>query len=139
MRDEQDPGVDLQEQIADLLDQVEANRAAIDSLSTRTDAVENRADKIEAQVDVDRAMIAELQADGVLSQEHAEHLEQALRTSRTIGAAIGMIVASRQVSPDEAFGILKQASQHSNRKLRDIAAELVEQAEGAEQDEPPDE
>jgi chromosome segregation ATPase len=136
MRDEQDPGVDLQEQIADLLGQVEANRAAIDSLSTRADAVENRTDKIEAQVDVDRAMIAELQADGVLSQEHAEHLEQALRTSRTIGAAIGMIVASRQVSPDEAFEILKQASQHSNRKLRDIAAELVEQAEESEPGEP---
>jgi AmiR/NasT family two-component response regulator len=48
-------------------------------------------------------MIADLQADGVLSHDHAEQMELALRSSRTIGAAIGIIMASRDVGEDEAF------------------------------------
>jgi hypothetical protein len=129
MEEEHESSAGVQEQIEDLVGQVAANRAAIDSLTTRADAVETRADKIEAQVDVDRAMIAELQSDGVLSQEHAAHLEQALRSSRTIGAAIGIMMASRAVGEEEAFDLLRQASQHSNRKLRDIAADLVDATE----------
>jgi len=81
---------------------------------------------MEARAEVDREMIAELQVDGVVSQEHALHMEEALKSSRKIGAAIGMIMASRMVTEDEAFAILKQASQKSNRKLRELAADLVD-------------
>jgi len=52
-------------------------------------------------------------------------MEQALRSSRTIGAAMGMLMASRQVGEKGAFDILRMASQQSNRKLREIADELV--------------
>ena len=81
---------------------------------------------MQARADLDRELIVELQADGVVSREHAQQMEEALRTSRTIGAAIGVIMASRAVSQDEAFAILKHASSSSNRKLRDLAAEIVE-------------
>jgi AmiR/NasT family two-component response regulator len=70
-------------------------------------------------------MIATLQADGILSRDHVAQLEEALISSRSIGAAIGILMASRQVSQDQAFLVLKEASQRSNRKLHDLAAELV--------------
>jgi AmiR/NasT family two-component response regulator len=34
-------------------------------------------------------------------------------------------VARQSVSADEAFDILRRASQRTNRKLRDVAADLV--------------
>ena len=71
----------------------------------------------------DRDMIAALQRDGVLSREHEVQLEEALKSSRTIGAAVGIIMGTRQVSEDVAFDMLKAASNHSNRKLREIAAD----------------
>jgi AmiR/NasT family two-component response regulator len=74
-----------------------------------------------------------MQADGLLSQEHARQLEQALRSSRTIGAAMGMIMPTRQVAEDEAFAILSSASQQSNRKVRELAADLVQRATSSDQ------
>lgn len=124
---------DLQAQVDELTRRVTANRSAIDALETRASSAEARADAadvrvgdMEARAQVDREMIAELQADGILSREHAEQLEQALKSSRTIGAAIGILMASRQVREDEAFTILRKVSQNANRKLRDLAAELVD-------------
>lgn len=70
-------------------------------------------------------MIAELEADGQVRREHVEHLKTALLSSRTIGAAIGMIMASRNVSEDEVFTVLRKASQHANQKISMIAADLV--------------
>ena len=89
-------------------------------------------DKIEAAELVDREMIAEIQADGELSREHAKEMEQALRSSRVIGAAIGILMASRSLNEDQAFAVLAKASQDSNRKLRDIAQLLVRGTPGEE-------
>jgi AmiR/NasT family two-component response regulator len=52
-------------------------------------------------------------------------MEEALKSSRTVGAAIGILMASRGLSESEAFAILRKASQDSNRKIRELAAELV--------------
>lgn len=37
-------------------------------------------------------------------------------------------MGSRNIDQDKAFAVLKQASQDSNRKLRELAAELVQSA-----------
>ena len=127
---------DLQRQIDDLSNRVDTNRDHIEALAARSDVADDRSDDMDARSDavddrlkrmqaasnLDREMIVELQAAGVVSQEHAAQMEEALRSSRTIGAAIGMIMASRQVSDDDAFAILKGAT---NRKLRDLAEDLV--------------
>lgn len=55
-------------------------------------------------------------------------LERALVSSRTIGIAVGILAERHGLSPDHAFELLVQASQHGNRKVRDIAAEMVAQA-----------
>jgi hypothetical protein len=117
---------DLQGQIDYLSNRVAATRAGIDALEARADAAEDRADELEAHARVDRDMIAELQADGVLSQDHAAQMKQALGSSRTVGTALGIIMASRHVGVDQAFDILSAASSRSHRKLREIAADLVQ-------------
>ena len=70
-------------------------------------------------------MIAELQAEGVLSRESAQQMHEALRSSRRIGAAIGVVMASLNVTEEAAFMTLAEACKRSNRKLRDIAEEVV--------------
>jgi GAF domain-containing protein len=61
--------------------------------------------------------------------EHARsvvrHLETALETRDVIGVAKGIIMANEKVTIDEAFTILRDASQHRNVKLRDVAAEVA--------------
>ncbi|NUR17787.1 MAG: ANTAR domain-containing protein, partial [Dermatophilaceae bacterium] len=91
----------------------------------RSDDDRVRLDGLESRADVDRQMIAALQADGTLGRQHAAHLEVALRSSRRIGAAIGIVMAVRRVDEDGAFQVLKEASSHANRKLREIADEVV--------------
>ena len=147
----------LQAQIDAIVRQVGINRGDIDALTRRADDsdiradaadlradagelraddAEKRADASAAEVLIHRDMIADLQRDGVLNQEHAVQMEDALKSSRTIGAAVGMIMASRNLSEGEAFIVLRTASQNSNRKLRELAADLVASAsaEGALED-----
>lgn len=138
------PSADLQSQINDLVRQVTTNRASIDALvrradasEVRADAAETRADALEARAQVDRDMIADLQRDGVLTQQHAAQMDEALKSSRTIGAAIGIIMASRRLGEAEAFEVLRAVSQNSNRKLRDLAADLVASAVVTEAPPPP--
>ena len=56
----------------------------------------------------------------------AEQLRSAMASREAIEQAKGIIMASLRCSPDEAFDRLRQQSQHENRKLRDIAQELVD-------------
>jgi signal transduction histidine kinase/DNA-binding response OmpR family regulator len=52
-------------------------------------------------------------------------LRQALRTNRTTGTAVGIVMARYELDAERAFQVLKRTSQQSNRKLHDIAAEVV--------------
>jgi GAF domain-containing protein len=59
-------------------------------------------------------------------QEHAEQLEDALRSNREIAMAMGVLMGRGAVTEDEAFTLLRRASQYLNVKLRDVAAQVVE-------------
>ena len=59
-------------------------------------------------------------------REHVEQLEDALLSSREIGMAMGVLMGRGGVTQDEAFALLRHASQHLCRKLREVAAEVVE-------------
>jgi hypothetical protein len=54
------------------------------------------------------------------------HLERALASSREIGMAMGILMAQHKVTGDEAFGLLRIASQHGHRKLAEIARDVVD-------------
>jgi transcriptional regulator with GAF, ATPase, and Fis domain len=53
------------------------------------------------------------------------NLEAAIDSRDLIGQAKGLIMAREGVGSDEAFDRLRERSQRANRKLRDVAAELV--------------
>jgi hypothetical protein len=69
---------------------------------------------------------AAIALSAVREQERADHLEDALRSSREIGMAIGVLMGRDTMTRETAFGLLRQTSQHLNRKLREIAAEVVD-------------
>jgi AmiR/NasT family two-component response regulator len=52
-------------------------------------------------------------------------LRHALQTNRTTGTAVGVVMTRYDLDPEQAFQVLVRTSQQSNRKLRDIAAEVV--------------
>ena len=56
----------------------------------------------------------------------AENLRIALESRAVIEQAKGILMAERRVSADDAFQLLVGLSQDTNRKLRDVAAALVE-------------
>jgi ANTAR domain/GAF domain len=56
----------------------------------------------------------------------AGQLEQALHTRPVIDWAVGILMAQTPCTPERAFEMLRIASQRSNVKLRDVAAQIVE-------------
>lgn len=56
----------------------------------------------------------------------AQDLTTALQSRAPIEQAKGILMAREGVDADAAFDILRRASQRTNRKLRDIAAEVVQ-------------
>ena len=57
--------------------------------------------------------------------EVVDHLQRGMVTRQVIGQAVGLLMAQRQCTADEAFDLLKAASQRSNEKMRDLAQRLV--------------
>jgi AmiR/NasT family two-component response regulator len=66
-------------------------------------------------------------------EEEINDLRGALTSSRTIGVAIGLLMARLQISRDQAFELLRLGSQHSNRKVRDIAEYMADTGQLPEQ------
>jgi GAF domain-containing protein len=64
------------------------------------------------------------------AKELADQLQNALESRAVIEQAKGILMAREGISADRAFDVLVRASQRENRKLRDIAGELVERNEG---------
>lgn len=56
----------------------------------------------------------------------AVNLKRALESNRDIGAAIGVLMTLHKVTRDQAFDLLRVASQHTHRKLADIARDVME-------------
>lgn len=56
----------------------------------------------------------------------AANLNTALDTRGTIGQATGIIMERYHIGVDQAFAVLTRFSQHSNRKLRDVAIQVVQ-------------
>ena len=67
--------------------------------------------------------------------EHMHHLQRALDSNRVIGAAMGVLMAQRRLTEQQAFDVLRQFSQDTQRKLRDVADDVVQT--GTTSDVPP--
>lgn len=79
---------------------------------------------------IDTATIFAAHASSLIALNEAEdqatNLEAALESSRTIGVALGVLMSARKVTQEQAFTLLRVASQNLHRKLRAVAAEVVE-------------
>ena len=58
-------------------------------------------------------------------KEQARTLREGLDSNREIGKAIGLMMAFHKVGDDEAFAILRKASQDMNLKISEIAGQIV--------------
>ncbi|MEU6206797.1 GAF and ANTAR domain-containing protein [Micromonospora musae] len=59
-----------------------------------------------------------------------QQLTDAMASRSVIDQALGVVMGQQRCTATEAFALLRQASQHRNRKLRDVAAEIITQVTG---------
>jgi transcriptional regulator with GAF, ATPase, and Fis domain len=84
-------------------------------------------------VDLDALRQLAAQATGAIAlaqriadaKEFAADLQTALQSRTVIDQAMGVIMGQQRCTPDQAFDVLRAASQHRNVKLRDLCAELI--------------
>ena len=105
----------------------ETVHATVERLRLESQALRRRAAEALAAADQTLAQIK----DGGSSQRIPEllaevaGLRRALETRGVIEQAKGIIIGATGCDADHAFRMLVSQSQHQNRKLHDIAAELV--------------
>lgn len=98
---------------------------ALNLYSMRKFAFDERATSVGALF----AAHAALAMSNAEQRQHAGHMDEALASSRTIGLALGILMAQSQVDRNRAFSILSEASQRSNVKIRDLAETIVTSVE----------
>ena len=62
----------------------------------------------------------------MLATNRARNLSKALQSNREIGVAMGILMHQHRLTRDEAFDVLRVASQNSNRKLADVAMDVAD-------------
>jgi hypothetical protein len=96
--------------------------AGLNLYSTRADAFDGAAETVGTLV----ATHGALAVAAATARERVAQLQTALVNSREIGMAMGVLLATHKVTREQAFDLLRIASQNSNRKLADIATEVVD-------------
>jgi AmiR/NasT family two-component response regulator len=86
-----------------------------------------------SQASVAVGIAARLAAQSALNAQ----LRAALASRSVIDQAIGIIMAEQRCTADDAFAILRTASQHRNIKLRQVARQIVTGITGDPPQEPP--
>jgi GAF domain-containing protein len=89
-------------------------------------AQQNRCELFAAQA----AGAVQLASNTVRDAENRRQLEAALRSRSVIDQALGILIAERRCTAEEAFALLRTRSQHENVKLRQVAAELIQRVTG---------
>lgn len=89
-----------------------------------------RSDKVIAQLLLDRAIdvvrTQRLEAAVAFERDKAANLQVALVSNREIAQAIGILMSAHKLTSQQGFDLLRTASQHTHRKLRDVAAEVCD-------------
>jgi GAF domain-containing protein len=63
---------------------------------------------------------------GTRRRDQALNLQHGLQSNREIGVALGILMSRHRITRAQAFDLLRLASQHSHRKLHDLALEVGE-------------
>jgi hypothetical protein len=67
-----------------------------------------------------------LALSSVRAREQAANLHTALENRTEIGIAMGILMVQHKVTREDAFHLLRVSSQHTGRKLRDVAADVAD-------------
>lgn len=103
----------------------ERSRGALNLYSDRPDAFSD-ADERTGRSSAGQASGALSVAWRMAEREQAvAHLRRGMLTRQEIGQAVGLLMAQRRCTAEEAFRLLQQASQRSNEKLRDVAHRMI--------------
>jgi hypothetical protein len=112
----------LREDIERLL--AAALQSDLDHLSAMAETREVQSRELLALADLVDVDIAKLRG----AAAEIETLKAALVTRDVIGQAKGILMVTLRCSAEKAFALLTKQSQHENRKLHDIAAEIAARA-----------
>jgi ANTAR domain/GAF domain len=96
--------------------------AGLNLYSTRPDALDDTAEIVGTLVATHGAVVIA----AATVRDRATQLQTALVNSREIGMAMGVLMATHKLTRDQAFDLLRVASQNANRKLADIATDVVD-------------
>jgi hypothetical protein len=61
-----------------------------------------------------------------LARDKAANLLKAMESNREIGVAMGILMQRHRLDREQAFAVLRVASQDSNRKLAEVASEVAD-------------
>jgi hypothetical protein len=107
-----------------------AQRLSALNLYARMPAAFGAVDRAQGQL---FATLARLALDSASEREEDEarvgELNEALKTRELIGQAQGILMERERITAEQAFDVLRKASQRLNLKLRDVAQSLVDTGE----------
>jgi hypothetical protein len=89
----------------------------------------------DAFTDTDIVVATLLASHGALAllaasaRERANNLQIALSTNREIGIAIGVLMNQHKITREQAFDLLRMASQNTHRKIADVAHDVADTGE----------
>lgn len=92
---------------------------AVNLYSTHRDAFTDESERI-------GLLVATHAAVALASSRHAAQLGEAIRSRDVIGQAKGILMERHELTAEQAFALLIRASNHTNRKLRDVAEHVAD-------------
>lgn len=102
-----------------------SDAARIEELEQRGQLDHDTITGLQDQNVVDQKIITALLDQGELDRVQIANLHEALVTARRIGAAMGILMTRYQLTQEAAFDALRISSQHSHRKLREVAEDVL--------------
>jgi GAF domain-containing protein len=100
-------------------------RGALNLYGRTVDAFDEVARRAAAVVASHLSALLTLASRQARQTDLSGQLREALASRSVIDQAIGIVMEQQRTSPRVAFAVLRQLSQRQNRKLRDVAAEIV--------------
>lgn len=105
------------------IDHAEATRLAAEAHQRELDDLVESARQLCLAHERQAALTAEAHDDDI------EQLARALESRDVIGQAKGILMVTMRCPAEQAFALMVKESQYENRKLTDVATEIVERAE----------
>ena len=107
-----------------------SGRASALNLYSRLPHAFGATDRAQGQLFATLARLALDSAEGKETDDRkTANLIEALRTRELIGQAQGILIERERITADQAFDVLRRASQYMNIKLREVAETLVDTGE----------